>query len=624
MLGSNLLDIRRRARRIFRDGPRGCLPIPFLVGAAISLLAVGASYWHVYPPYPLENERFGVGLAGSAQSVLQYDLEALGASWYLNWWTALDPPHPNGAAFVQTIRLNNGNPVQDPATLSAIVSANPGAVWQIGNEPDSPWMDNTTPEQYAKAYHDLYHLVKAEDPMAQVAFGGLVQATPLRMLYMDHIWQAYQDSYGEEMPVDVWTVHGFILREGRTGWGAAIPPGMDAYAYLGMDYQIRDHDDMGFFIEQVVRFRQWMADRGQREKPLLVPEYGILMWSDIMDEDGQDFSDDRVSAFICATFDYFRTATDPSLGYPADGNRLVQAWAWYSLGDDTYQGGERISEGYNGDLFTGPGPKTITPLGQAYADYVHDQVGIGPDYTDLWPLQFQADLEGLVWGQTATIPLTVEVANHGRRPAQSVEVRFWDGEPGVDGIPIGSPQVISEVPGRYEGTGLASVAWMTHVSGSHTIWVEVDPQDDVSESDEGNNRRALSVRLEGDLLPVSLRFVPSAPLLDNGTITVTATAVVNNAGWVGVPSGVEVWLWIGEPGQGEPAERWVLDPVAAGDEIEVAVELPFASGLHRVTVQVDPADAVIEADEGNNSLEEWLLVATTRIYLPVVMHNAAP
>ncbi|HEC35605.1 MAG TPA: hypothetical protein ENI39_03625, partial [Anaerolineae bacterium] len=323
-----------------------------------AILGLGASYWPLQSPYPDESERFGVGLAGSVETILQYDLEALGAGWYLNWGAALDPPHPNGAAFAQTIRLSQGVPTLSQEQVRVLVRANPGALWLIGNEPDCVWMDNATPEQYARAYHELYHIIKSEDPAAQVAFGGLVQATPLRMLYLEHIWQAYQDLYGKPMPVDVWTVHGFILREARSGWGAGIPPGMNAYTYLGMDYQIRDHDDIDIFTEQIVRFRQWMADHGRREKPLLVPEYGILMWSDILDENGEDFDDERVIAFMRATFDYFRTATDPQLGYPADGNRLVQAWAWYSLDDNTYRDGQVVGEGYNGDLFTGPGPKT--------------------------------------------------------------------------------------------------------------------------------------------------------------------------------------------------------------------------------------------------------------------------
>lgn len=463
-------------------GPRGYLPI---LAATVALLAWGAITvhgWRIYPPYPLESERFGVGGVPNAN----YDVETLGAGWYVNWGATLNPPHPNGMSALQIIRLNKGELVLDRDTLAAIIQANPGQVWRIGNEPDSIWMDNCTPEQYARAYHELYYLVKSVDPTAQAAFGGLVQATPLRLLYLDFVWQDYQDFYGEEMPVDVWTLHSFILPEVRNSWGAEIPPGMGGYAYLGMRYEIRDHDDVSIFTQRFSDFRQWLADHGQRDKPLIVPEYGILMWPEIEDEDGEDFSADRVIAFMYATFDFFLTATDPAIGYPADGNRLVQAWAWYSLDDDSYYDGEKIGEGYGGDLFTGAYTKTMTALGQAYADYV--QALGGTAYTDLYPLRFQIEpATTVMWGQTETLTLTAEVANHGRQPAQNVEVQFWEGEPGA-GTPIGPQQVISQIPGRYEGTGTASITWTIPASGAYTLWVEVDSTAAVAEPDEENNR----------------------------------------------------------------------------------------------------------------------------------------
>ena len=584
-------------------------------------LTMGDSYWHVQAPYPLESERFGVG--GGGNQITESDWQALGAGWYVPWQASQDPPHPNGVAVLQIIRIQGESPVLDEETLAAIIRANPASVWRIGNEPDSPWQDNAAPEQYARAYHELYHLVKSVDPTAQVAFGGLVQATPLRLLYLDLVWQTYQDLYGEEMPVDVWVVHNFILPETVTGWGAGIPPGMEAYAHLGMQYEIRDHDDITIFTERIISLRQWMADHGQRDKPLLVPEYGCLMWPVILDEDGNDFSDDRVIAFMYATFDFFLTATDLDLGYPADGNRLVQSWAWYSLDDDVFADGQKIGEGYGGDLFTGPYTKTMTALGEAYAAYV--QPLIGPDYTDLWPLRLQADLTKAVWGQTATLTVTTEVANYGRQPAQTVEVQFWEGEPGASGTTIGQPQLIAEIPGRYEGTGQAGVAWTTLVSDTHSIWVEVDPGNDVAESDEGNNRGVIAVSLDVDLSFESVSFAPPAPLLESKVVTVTATAVVTNLGSVGVPAGVDAWFWVGEPGLGEPAERRVLGSLAAGEKAEVTAELTFTTkGLHWVTVQLDAAGIIVESDEGNNSVSEVLLVATTHLFMPVVMRSGGP
>ena len=583
-----------------------------------SRLAMGASYWHIFAPYPLERERFGVG--GSAGTISEAQWQTLGAGWYVPFGTILDPGHPNAVAVLQTIRIQGETAVLDDGTLADLIRANPASVWRIGNEPDSPWQDNATPEQYARAYHRLYHFVKAEDPQAQVAFGGLVQATPLRLLYLDFVWAAYQDLYGEPMPVDVWTLHSYILPETVSGWGAGIPAGMGAYAYRGIRYEIRDHDNMTIFGQRFRDFRQWMADHGQRDKPLLVPEFGCLMWPVILDEDGEDFSDDRVIAFMYATFDFFLTATDPDSGYAADGNRLVQAWAWFSLDDDVYADGQKIGEGYGGDLFTGASSKTITALGVAYAAYV--QALGDEEYADLWPLRLEADLGGALWGQTGVVTMTAEIANHGRQPAQAVPVQFWDGDPDAGGRAVGAPQSVPQVPGRYEGTGTASVTWTTLVSGTRSVWLVLDPGDMVLESDDTNNRAAFAVDLTADVYPGSLRFDPPAPVWQGQALTVSASAEVFNAGPVGVSAGIEVWFWVGEPGVGEAVEGLVPGPLAAGEGVEVTAELVFdAAGLHTVTVQVDAAGAVVESDEGDNGLSATLLVATQRLFLPLLLRD---
>lgn len=60
------------------------------------------------------------------------------------------------------------------------------------------------------------------------------------------------------------------------------------------------------------------------------------------------------------------TATDDRIGYPADGNRLVQRWSWYSLNDYVYNPETGIA--FNGSLFDHD-TREITPLGLDYAAY---------------------------------------------------------------------------------------------------------------------------------------------------------------------------------------------------------------------------------------------------------------
>jgi hypothetical protein len=130
--------------------------------------------------------------------------------------------------------------------------------------------------------------------------------------------------------------------------------------------------------------------------------------------------------------------------------------------------------------------------------------------------------------------------------------------------------------------------------------------------------------MEVDLVPAALRFAPVSPLIEGGIVTVTATAVVTHVGAVGIPSGVETWLWMGHAGDGDLVVTSTLDGIAPGGQAEVMASwtLPLAethAGLYLVSVEIDPTDIVLETDEGNNVLERVLLIANSRIYLPVVL-----
>ena len=119
----------------------------------------------------------------------------------------------------------------------------------------------------------------------------------------------------------------------------------------GLSYAIDDHDHLDIFKQQLVDFRRWMAQHGYRDKELLVTEYGVLMYEPIT------ASIMRGCVISCwARLTYMRTATDPALGLPADGNRLVQRWCWYSLADTDYPTGNLLD----------PATRRLTPLGRDF------------------------------------------------------------------------------------------------------------------------------------------------------------------------------------------------------------------------------------------------------------------
>ncbi|MGB9872223.1 MAG: glycosyl hydrolase [Anaerolineae bacterium] len=301
--------------------------------------------------------RWGIGVA--IGPISRYNVKPLRLGWYQDWRARADPPRPGGIEYVQTVRLREGQLHPDAATLAAIAQANPGSLWLIGNEPDVKWQDNVEPESYARLYHEAYTAIKTADPTARVAIGGVSQPTPLRMRYLEAVLRTYREQFGMKMPIDVWNVHNFILREERGSWGVDIPPGFPDER--GILYEIDDSGNLEAFRQQIWDFRRWMVAQGYGGWPLVVSEYGIPMPEDY------GFPPERVIAFLGGTFDFFLTATDPSLGDPADGYRLVQRWAWYSLdAPDTYYPQGRLFDPQTGAL---------TAVGEGWVNIVTQRMG---------------------------------------------------------------------------------------------------------------------------------------------------------------------------------------------------------------------------------------------------------
>jgi len=408
----------------------------------------------------------------------------------------MNPAQPGGIDYMSVIRLEQTgsdsytySPNGD--TLLDTIRANSGATWLIGNEPDRrKWQDSMEPHVYAQAYRELYYLIKGADPEAQVSAGGIVQATPLRLQYLDMILDSYESHYGEPMPVDVWNIHTYILRERSCDcypedcWGAEVPPGIDECE--GMLYEIDDNDNLDIFKQQIGWFRQWMSNNGYQDRPLILTELGVLMPPDY------GFPPERVNTFMDGSFDYL-TAVTSTLGYPADGYRLVQRWAWYSLTDDNF----------NGWLFD-PSSKTRTVFGDHFAAYTAALDAAA----NLAPVRLWTDPATPVSsGEPVTFTLYAQVVNNRNMGTSApVLVRFYEGDPDQGGAQIGSDQTISPLDG-CASLATVQVTWSDVSPGEYTAYVVVDPLSNISESDEADNMRSASVSVTTSCprLPVILK-----------------------------------------------------------------------------------------------------------------------
>jgi hypothetical protein len=353
-----------------------------------------------------------IGFGTSAFPITKVgDVRALNAGWYVDWTVNPNRVRLGGMEYMPMVRvhqklacpigttadrkrcpyLNGYEYTPSPGSIKAYAVANPGSVWLLGNEMDRvDWpggsQDEMQPTLYPVFYKELYDMIKTADPTAKIAIGGVVQPTALRLKYLDKILTTYRQLYGVDMPVDVWNVHNFInaefchyeknpvdKKDELICYGGAVPPDSETMEgwYYGQDWL---HISKDIFAKQVRDMRKWMKDRGQQNKPLIISEYGVL-YNKL---DCKDLTPNRVCPsnpnwvdlenpavihdFMLWTFDYLADTTDPTIGYPADGNRLVQRWAWFSLDDVGWNFNVHTA------LFT-TGNQQMTGAGRLFSEY---------------------------------------------------------------------------------------------------------------------------------------------------------------------------------------------------------------------------------------------------------------
>jgi hypothetical protein len=363
--------------------------------------------------------------------VTTYDVAPLQAGWYYDWNIGPNPAHPARLAYAHLLRV----PIKDMAAVRIAVAqatqADPGALWLIGNEPDVATMDNVLPVVYAESYHRLYHLIKAYDPTAIVAAGGIVQPSVLRLCYLNLVLHSYLQRYGEPLPADAWHVHNYVLNEQRGGL-PGIPTGL--YARYGTMPGLNKHDSLAIFGAQVIAMREWMAQNGYQGLPLVISEYGILYPQQF----GYDYY--RVRNFLNAAFDYLLAASDPTLGYEPDDGQLVQMWNWYSLDDTNY-----ANSGLTWGALFDPNSRRRLPMGDAWVSYVTQKGLAAPfsraDIASLWLAPsagtglgaLGSASQSVFYGEAAPVTVRASVVNRGTAAmSDTLEVAIYGGEAGGD------------------------------------------------------------------------------------------------------------------------------------------------------------------------------------------------
>lgn len=706
------------------------------------------------------HERFGLTVGGNINN---FDVTPLQAGAYLNWAAYLEPSHPNGMDYYPMIYVNDQafEPYgywPNGKQLEWRVRANPGATWLIGNEADYRWHnDHATPEAYARIYHDVYTAIKSLDPSARIAANALATVSPLRLAWLDRVWQAYQDLYGTEMPVDIWTVHTYIVNEMVHEWGPEIPPGFDnvvgfgagnweevplteasggtihrsqdpgARAYfafvgdavtvylrtgpnagiadiyidnralppyppkparpvesvdlyapvpgfvsrtydhlpiyadphLGRRHHVRiqvsgrknpasggfwvgvdaaeaestaslpggrlednhpyrariltsanDHDNLTLIVSLIRAMRQWMADHGQRHKPLINTEYGILMGEE------QGFDEQRVINFMRNSFDLFVSdagLVDAEVGMPEDGNRLLQEWFWFIVAIN-YFNGWRIHTG----LFDA-NTHELLPLGQTYADYVRNLV---TDYIDLevpflelhpsWPLFI---------GEPAQVQIRSSIHNRGDRDTGPFWVQLSDE---TDTIAQWQVDGLSADNGGNHIYAIEYM-WETEISSDQQVTVIADSTGIVDEPCAPNNSRTETLVAPPYTDLALTHFTVTPPYLDSRTDRLSLETEVVNLGSLGTAAGeVVVNFWDGKPEDG--GTLLYTKAVTPGHNARRATIRfqwqDIQPGQHELIAEVVPVAE--ETDQTNNRLRQTVVVPSGSHFrfIPLVTYGS--
>jgi hypothetical protein len=219
-----------------------------------------------------------------------------------------------------------------------------------------------------------------------------------------------------------------------------------------------------------------------------------------------------VTKYLVDTVDFLETAKDPNLGYPADENRLVQQWLWYSIVTEPFWSGgpsNLITRDFAN--YTPGDPAALTQMGQAFQQKATANAG-------------QTNLVGGVASNVVTFYnpvtntgsaiLTASFRNSGTRSVISpVTVTFYSDQAltKVIGVVTYDPQERGAITGCTWGdrnSEQVSIPWNNLPVGAHKYWAKVDTANVVGETNEGDNVTSAGtvfVQSDGILIPVTIR-----------------------------------------------------------------------------------------------------------------------
>ena len=575
-----------------------------------------------FPPYLSENERFGFDKTSG------HDTTLLNAGWYIDWAANTNPSRPGGVEYAHHImfKVDINTPdlcpnldihVPVPAqthsqvfptlTGTALINAvklNPGSLWLISNEPDAPYNGHAMQaELYAELYHHYYTTIKATDPLAKVAIGAVSQPSPMRMVYLDRILAHYRATYGVTLPTDLWNIHFYRLREVSCEWGVSNAPFIGG---VGWELELTSRDMLSVrgFRRNLSLFREWLRDRGYQNHPLIITEFGVLPRPEL------GFSNEEAAKFMAEITEMMRTTTDPAIGYPADGHRLVQMWAWFSTRYWNF-GGDLFEEDNN----------NLTVIGE---QFVHETSSRVTPYVDLQVISPEQPLVS-----DNTLQGTAYVQNRGNissNPA-SVHISFKD----ITGQPVTLAEKTVNVggfPQRYHQKPTPiDFGWDVVFSQTpvETALYRVDMHIPESDANPANNAFSSGPITWWKITDVAVDVVnisgSTAFLYENPTTRDASATIINLSQSTSPETPFQLLLDSPDKSTSRLIDS-VIPPLAPGEKHTVtATFLIDKLGYWKVTGSLSAPLGTGADLAANNTKSTGIMAADHFIFLPIVSKN---
>ena len=213
--------------------------------------------------------------------------------------------------------------------------------------------------------------------------------------------------------------------------------------------------------------------------------------------------------------------------------------------------------------------------------------------------------------ERGNVNISALVKNEGFSSANNIVVNFYRGVPGPNGLLLGAHTIASLAPNE---SARVSIDW-TNIpeSGEKIIYVQVDPASQIVEIREDDNEAFTTLNIlslpDLEISASSISLTPSAPK-DGDVVAITAT--VQNRGQQGATN-VQVTAYEGSAVIGTQAISHLAGNTAGSASF--SYDATGKTGVHQITVIIDPDNAITEQSENNNSASKTIGVQDANLWV---------